>query len=200
MEGKIDNLAMEEENLANRDEEVETWLKGWAAEVTHALCTCLDQQKDQMQKHTELRVLVQEKQHKSLWSSSGTAGELEYNEIRKVLKEKVIPFQTPYMSMLIHWSKGFKHMPAHRRYSGGLRPVHSPVEEPVCQGGTQQPGVWLNKLLGWQQVADPHMRRLAAVRRAKEKLQEFQKERAERIRVRTQSSSINMAFNTQTLK
>lgn len=100
----------------------------------------------------------------------------EYNGIKKVLKEKGIRFQTPYTSMRIHWSTGPRTYTNAQEVQRELKKRGFSLDEPMRAEQAGDGGERLRELLGWQRVVSHRESESAAGRRARERLQEFQRE------------------------
>ncbi|KAK1892359.1 G-type lectin S-receptor-like serine/threonine-protein kinase SD1-29 [Dissostichus eleginoides] len=96
-----------------------------------------------------------------------------YNGIKKLLKEKGIRFQTPLTKMRIHWDDGPKLYGSaqeaacdmrKRGFSVGPTGLAAPDHEATLER--------LQQAMPWQRVGE---RREGTARRAKEKLQEFER-------------------------
>ena len=99
----------------------------------------------------------------------------EYNMIKKALKQKGICFQTPYTSMQIHWATGVRTYSTTREAQRELKKCSFTVEEPESTEGECFVETQLLERMGWQQAAGRQEKGAAVARRAKEKLQEFQR-------------------------
>lgn len=105
----------------------------------------------------------------------------EYNGIKKVLKDKGIRFQTPYTYMRIHWSTGPRTYTNAQEVQRELKKRGFSLEEPVSAELPGGAGERLRELLGWQRVANRQEAESAAGRRARERLQEFQRESTDNV-------------------
>ncbi|KAK7898842.1 hypothetical protein WMY93_019695 [Mugilogobius chulae] len=100
----------------------------------------------------------------------------EYTGIKKILKEKGIRFQTPYTNMRIHWESGTRTYSCARDVYSELRRRGFQVALPAFVDSETNAAARLRELLGWQQVENSSP---AIARRAKAKLQEFQRDPAD---------------------
>ncbi|KAK7879667.1 hypothetical protein WMY93_033620 [Mugilogobius chulae] len=100
----------------------------------------------------------------------------EYTGIKKILKEKGIRFQTPYTNMRIHWESGTRSYSCARDVYSELRRRGFQVALPAFVDSETNAAARLQELLGWQQVENSSP---AIARRAKAKLQEFQRDPAD---------------------
>lgn len=97
----------------------------------------------------------------------------EYAAIKKILKEKGIRFQTPFTNMRIHWESGTRTYSSAQDVYNELRRRGFHVEVPVSADDEPNAALRLRELLGWQPVEGGG---LAVARRAKAKLQSFQRD------------------------
>lgn len=101
---------------------------------------------------------------------------MAYQEIKKVLKEKGVRFQTPYTSIRIHWESGVGTYSSAHEAGMELRKRGLEVEVPTAVTEEVAMETRLQKSLGWQREARPRREhRVPTAQRAKEKLMEFQR-------------------------
>lgn len=104
----------------------------------------------------------------------------EYNEIKKCLKAKGIRFQTPYISMRIHWDSGVQTYASAHDAGRELQRRGYSVEVPAARDEEDPSVTRLRELLGWQrQGKNPQGGTPTAADRAKERLRKFQRSSTE---------------------
>lgn len=100
----------------------------------------------------------------------------EYTAIKKILKEKGIRFQTPFTNMRIHWESGTRTYSCAQDVYSELRRRGFHVDVPAPADDEYNAALRLRELLGWQPVEGGGV---AVARRAKAKLQSFQRDSAD---------------------
>lgn len=100
----------------------------------------------------------------------------EYAPIKKLLKDKGIRFQTPFTNMRIHWESGVRTYGSAQDAYSELKRRGYIAEIPAPADGDYDAAQRLQELLEWQ---PPECNGLSAARRARAKLQSFQRSAAD---------------------